>query len=75
METFTRQVQPFQGGRALPLSAKRRSMKRKNHQKANDSKTINSAVLDKILGGVQAAEGTGKGAVIPQTPITSFFHS
>ena len=50
-------------------------MKRKEHQKANDSKTINSAMLDKILGGVQAVEGTGKGAVIPQTPITSFFHS
>lgn len=50
-------------------------MKRKKHQKAKDLKTINSAVLDKILGSVQAAEGKGTGAVIPQTPVTSFFHS
>ena len=50
-------------------------MKRKDTQKVNDPKKIDPAVLDQILGGVQAAEGQGSGAVIAQTPITSFYHS
>jgi hypothetical protein len=42
----------------------------------DDLKTIDPAVLEKILGGVQPGDASGKNvAVIPQGSFTSFFHS
>lgn len=50
------------------------SVKRKNDPKS-DLKSIDPKVLDKVLGGVQPWDTDRKGAVIPQPPFGSHFHS
>ena len=51
-------------------------MKRKGDLKKEPLKTIDPAVLEEILGGVQTAAGDGKNVyVIRQEAFSSFFHS
>jgi hypothetical protein len=50
-------------------------MKRKNHLKMENPKTIDSALLEEILGGAQVAGDDKRIAVIAQVPFGSFFHS
>jgi hypothetical protein len=51
-------------------------MKRKKNQKPENSKTIDLALLEEILGGAQVAgDGTKVNTVIAQVPFSSFFHS
>ena len=51
-------------------------MKRKGDLKKEPLKTIDPAVLEEILGGVQPAGGDGKNVfVIRQESFNSFFHS
>lgn len=50
-------------------------MKRKNNLKKEPMKMIDPALLDEILGSVQPAQAGQGGAVIPQDPFGSFFHS
>lgn len=51
-------------------------MKRKKDLKKEPLKTIDPAVLEEILGGVQPDGGDGKSvAIIQQEPFNSFFHS
>lgn len=38
-------------------------------------KTIDPAMLQKILGGVPPGEENKEGTIIPQEPFNSFFHS
>lgn len=51
-------------------------MKRKNDLKKESLKMIDPAVLEEILGSVQAGSSDGKSvAVIPQASFHSHFHS
>ena len=51
-------------------------MKRKSHLKMENPKTIDSALLEEILGGAPVADGGPKlNTVIAQVPFSSFFHS
>lgn len=51
-------------------------MKRKNNPKPENSKTIDPALLEEILGGAQlAGSDDRRGAVIAQAPFSSFYHS
>ena len=48
--------------------------KRKSNPKVEERKAIDPAILEEILGGVPP-NGAGNGAVIPQAPFSSFYHS
>lgn len=50
-------------------------MKRKKNQKPENTKTIDPALLDEILGGTQVSDGGTKTVVIEQPSFKSFFHS
>lgn len=50
-------------------------MKRKKNPKPENTKTIDPALLDEILGGAQIGDGGTKTVVIEQAAFSSFFHS